>query len=653
MREFLKGMIRGAFIAIILTGAPLGNAQELAPSTFYSEAVIAQSDGTYIKLLGKVASSQEARASIQDRLAAEFEALKALSAADRERAFQEVLYYYSNKHQRFKEGAAGLQNETGYDWQALVGGNYDSAKLGRSLLKGLERYEKRVMLPLLEQIQAELVRDFSGRNILFLGRDFSQAFLFTRLGDQLDPEKLFTLNISRAIRDQVNDGAKDQMRKLLAQIGLTREKLIKNGLVFLDSSMKGLIPKAVMRAVVEDLSEEEAYRFLSMTDIRYVKARPYQGPGFHQLLEQVKQPGGRISRQHADWLLSQDFPIRVFSLRIPKERQGWDADHIHNLFEHLPKAVDSATGFSAKQGRIYLESPAPRTAAERISSLLGLSADIVLYSARTGKAEQVEAVGPASRKASISRELKRAFQEIDQAAQQGYAGMKNWQSLPPSREALDTFANLALVRTGDRKYPYDLQLNGKTLYRLGEAFGEGRNVRVHPTDRGTVLKIIKDPANARKQLLQAWSEPVLRSYGIEVAEVLWTHPSGILLEQERIPGESLEDLYGHSEGGMPKEVRRQVLEMWNSSLRLAKEKDIWLDFKAANCHLRADGTVVFVDFTPRLNKGFWRYFQEAPGGRQLSEPAFIEEFLYRQIRDGKTVSVRPQNQCEIRLLEKS
>ena len=64
---------------------------------------------------------------------------------------------------------------------------------------------------------------------------------------------------------------------------------------------------------------------------------------------------------------------------------------------------------------------------------------------------------------------------------------------------------------------------------------------------------------------------------------------------------------------------------------MADDSDIWLDFKAANFQLTKEGIVVLVDYTPRLNKRYRTYFEDA-NGKKLSDRALLEEFLFHEVR---------------------
>jgi hypothetical protein len=616
------------------------------PRRIYDEVVRAQNFGGYSEMLAGQAATRT-NGELESALAAQLEKIRRLAPAPREESFNQLLRYYSTRHQAYKDSAVSLVDSSGYSWSQLVAGEYDSPRLARNLMAGMSSYMHDVIAPILDQVEAELARDFPDRNILFIGRDFTEAYFYTKEGDKLRDSRLFTLNVSRAIRDAVNAGHVAELRAILERLGLDKDRLLSRGLVLIDSSMKGLIPKAILRAALSDMSETEAYVFLSRADIRYIKSRSQGSQTLPQLVA-TAGASGRLSRAAIEQILAQDFAIQTFRLRIPAPRANWDADHLHNLFEHVPKPIESANRIAVDhQGQPYLDSPAPATPAARASTILGLTADLSLYQLRAPDAPR--AGGHPVAGAAAEAKLKSIYREIDAAAKRGWAGMKAWQELP-FPEAARAMPSMKVVDTGDPKLPYAVEMDGQRIYQLAKLVGEGRNIRAYLTSRGTILKVLKEADNARKQILQAWAEPVLNQYGIRVAHVLWADPNGLLLEQEYVPGESLEYDYAFDGGkrGMPAAITRQILKMWRQSIKLAAERDIWLDFKAANCHVNPNGEVVFVDFTPRLNNGFWRYFQVEKGGRALTEAEFLEEFLYRQVRDGKVFKT-PSQDCERKL----
>jgi hypothetical protein len=201
--------------------------------------------------------------------------------------------------------------------------------------------------------------------------------------------------------------------------------------------------------------------------------------------------------------------------------------------------------------------------------------------------------------------------DLNEAAKFGSLGLFYWQSqVDPKIDELSKEIEFVNDESGKLK---EIRKGGQKLFGIKKHLSEGNNVQVYETDKGTALKLLKKPQHARKQLLQAWSEPVVKSAGINTAKVLSVEPNGLYLEQELIPGNSLEYQYGFSSEPIPKKLQANVLEDWRKLRKLAETSDIWLDPKGANYHVRDDGTLVNVDFTPRLNGSYYRFFDKKPG----------------------------------------
>jgi hypothetical protein len=210
------------------------------------------------------------------------------------------------------------------------------------------------------------------------------------------------------------------------------------------------------------------------------------------------------------------------------------------------------------------------------------------------------------------------LKEIDRALENGIQGLRDWQS-----HVDHNVGSVAIMKTKDLVYLYELVINGKVIYRFKDIVGEGNNVKVYTAENGNIVKVIKDPKHVRKNLMLAWAEPLVRSAGIRTARVLNVSPTGLYLEQEAVPGDSLETLYGDPDGvGAPQFLCDKVIADFRAAKKLMKEKGIWLDLKSANYHLDHDsGAIVNVDYAPRLNPTFYRYFQTDPAVRRDSDPA--------------------------------
>jgi len=59
---------------------------------------------------------------------------------------------------------------------------------------------------------------------------------------------------------------------------------------------------------------------------------------------------------------------------------------------------------------------------------------------------------------------------------------------------------------------------------------------------------------------------------------------------------------------------------------------ILTDFKAANYSLRPDGRIALVDFVPRVNSSYFRYFKDEPSVAYFDKKERIERFLYHQLK---------------------
>ena len=190
--------------------------------------------------------------------------------------------------------------------------------------------------------------------------------------------------------------------------------------------------------------------------------------------------------------------------------------------------------------------------------------------------------------------------------------------------------------------PYKLLMGDEPVVRLARIVGEGNNVLAYESEQGTAIKVAKRPVHARKNLLLAWAERVVREAGIDVAPVVAVGPGGLYVEQEYVPGESLEQTYGASYGSgngatVPESLLVQILEHLERGRALIRSRGIYLDLKAANYQVRASGQIVLVDYTPRVNDTHYRYFTHDPEegqarGRDLTDGEFLDLFFRHDLR---------------------
>lgn len=617
----------------------------------YQAAMFAQSRNAYPQLLESWIRQPDFSETLVNSLATELERVRTLSNTDRKSTFTSVLYYFSKKHGRHKESAFQLVQRLSYSADDIMAGNYDSRKLAEDMVKGAAEYVRLTFEPILQSVVKEIHSSFPTQNLVFLGRDFTGAFAYYRSKYPADAHRTFTLNVSREVRDLSLAGQSEQMRAVFASIGLDATRAAQEGVVFFDSSMKGRIPRAILTAWAEVLTDERATELLLKSDLRYIRSKKLPGqtlPNYVRAFLSTNAVNGVLTRHSIQQILTTDLPIDRFEPVIPATHAAWDTEHIHNLFEHVPKFMMPANSFARQSdGSWVLQSTQPQSHSDVINSIIGLAADAAIYRAANG----IKEFKPEAYQIGLPRNflndptIAGRMKEIDKAFKTGYKGMKAWQDSDVLEGTEEALARVELVETGDTRFPWVIHQDGKTVLRLTQFLGEGRNIKAYLTEHGTVFKLLKAAKNARKLFLQAWAGPVIESYGIKIAKVLDIHPSGIWMVQEAVPGESLEMKYGWTLKGLPPKIERQVLDYWDGAKRLANEKDIWLDLKAANCHVDVDGDVIFVDFAPRLNKGYRRYFEDDQQ-QPLSKSGFLNEFLYRQIRDQKTF-VSPQGvDCE-------
>lgn len=459
-------------------------------------------------------------------------------------------------------------------------------------------------------VETELSSEFPEHSIFFIGRDFTQAYVYGKARGILNPDQLFTANISRRIRDAANAGNMGALQKLLNQSGLTKEQALKHGVVLVDSSMNGKISAVILKALTLEMEPKESYQLLSNSYVRYIKSGRKDGAGIADAAKAAGAGSGKLSRQQVDSLLARIQGITEFKITIP---EGYEDERTtpHRLFEHNPKFLSSAKEFNDEESDTVLSSEEPKSPGARIYSLLGLQSDLVLHN-----------------EASNSE----TFKDIDAAAAGGRDSLAKWQDVvDPSTTA--EFAKMKVVATGDEELPFELTFDGKVIHRMKARLSEGNNIEAYLTDRGEVLKVLKQAKNARKQILQAWAKRVMSEYGIKTAPVHSIEPHGLWLTMEYAPSDSLEYTYGFDDTPLPKKLKQQILAEHEKAKKLAAEKDIWLDQKAANYHLDSNGSIVNVDFTPRLNSSYYRFFRN-DAGREFTDDEFLDMFLHYDARKG-------------------
>jgi len=606
----------------------------------------AQNTGAYPEWLLRQMAQEDSSPHIHRDIVSQLEILKALRIEERVEEFKWIGGYYSRSNQDFEPTSVKLREAIGYSDEELAKGDYRSEWIAERLLQRLKTYDQDVLVPILAQIRKTLEKDFPDTNLLFLGRDFCSVYLYILEEGVLNRDNLFMANVSRYVRDVALGGKIDELRIALEQVGLTKDRLLQKGLLVIDSCMKGKIPAVILKALASGMDEKEAYTFLTHSGVRYLKSSRNSGTPIDQL---AKKTGvdGRLTKEHVQLLLEQLEMIEEFPIDYPSEV----AEHVprrHKLFEWRPKVACVAMGIDVdpKTHRVFLASEDPKTPSEKILSLLGMYADMQLAKQaaknRPALSRQVplpllhgnkqtngfyaKPAAPLSTRTGSDLDWK----EIDHAAKRGIQGLKHWQ------EDVDplTVGSVAILRTpGNVEFPFELIVNGKPKRRVERFVGEGNNIKAYLSDCGTILKVVKSTKFVRKNLLSVWAESIVAAYGISVAKILGTHPTGLYVEQEAVLGPSLEELYGETDD-IPAAITFQALVQFRGAKELVREKGIWLDLKSANYQISGE-KIVNVDFTPRLNSTHYRYFK-GDDGHDLSDDEFLDLFFHHDTRKRKS-----------------
>ena len=614
----------------------------------------AQATDAYPELLATIAAEAAAgRADAVNEVARELGLLLALSREDRAREFDRLLRYWSRAREKdvrdgkatepYEETALRLARATKHSLEELAEGRYDPRRVAERIVHACRRYDDEVIAPLSTQILAEVARDYPREQILFLGRDFTTLYLRAIASGAIPRERARHACVSRNVRDGCLAGGDDALRALrstLALGGLRPEVAARDGLVVLDSSMKGRIPAIVLHALAIDLDDEAAFALLTRSHVRYVRSGRRRGHTIAEAAAAIAEGSGRLTREQRAATLANVERIEEFRrLRYAPEV----ASHVprrHKIFEWRPKSIQVAERvLPAGEGSGFW-STTPATPAERATCWLGLDLDL------RAALPRVEAEEPSLASTGLvpGRETSpgwidpgAALEEIDRIAASGIEAVRRWQRGAPRPPAL-----ASVVETKDASIPYELLVGDEPVVRLVRVVGEGNNVLAYESERGTAIKVAKRPVHARKNLLLAWAERVVREAGIEVAPVVGVGPAGLYVEQEYVPGESLEQTYGEGYGSgngatVPEDLLAQILDHLERARELIRSRGLYLDLKAANYQVRASGQIVLVDYTPRVNDTHYRYFAKDPEpgqarGRDLDDAEFLDLFFRHDLR---------------------
>lgn len=609
----------------------------------YKQAVKAQENGKYSEfLLNLKLSNNEILVQISIILAD----LKLKSnESRREASFNHIIHYLSGRHGGFKARALNLLAYSSYSLQDLIAGQYDPQKLASEFLNAVEDYEKNVVQELLFQMEAQMALRYPRSVFMLLGRDFTKGYIYMKSRNIIDGKRILTANVSRQVRDEIfNSGDKVDVEKLLSQHGLDIKTIIDRGVVFVDSSMSGKIPRSIIYALAKDLSDTDRYQFLKKCYFYYFNSSRKVGVHsnearsqwtFSEQVEHLADGSKSISasqlKKSVEYYSS---TVPRFNIILPESHLNWPARHHHNLLEHTFKILQSSTGIKETKKSINIEIPRKLdTAEDRLTTLLGLASE--MYLANNAR----------SHKGSVALDyinngiyFKEAFNVIDEVSKGGRSNMASWQ-YNNMAEAKEMFERISIVKNSEEASAYSFKIDGKTIVELKQRISEGRNLSVYETMDGMILKVVKDPRQVRKNFMLVWMQKKMQAYNMAYAPVHFLDPSGTWLIQEKVQADTLEFTYydilnEKGTAGVPRHIRKQVKSEWNKALKLAADYDIWLDFKAANFLLNEQGQLVNVDYVPRLNKGYKFYFYNEDN-EELSDKRIFQRFFLHDISKGK------------------
>ena len=610
-------------------------------------------NGTYPEWIAKEIFREELSPHIQNDIAQELEAMKLLEPEQRLSDYNWIVRYWSRSKSSFEGTSLNLHEHTGCTEEDIRKGEYNSKDVAFRLMRGLKTYDEHTIVPIIGQVREYISKHFADHNVLFLGRDFCSAYLYIVNERVLDRSNLFLCNVSRYVRDEAKGGRAIELRMVLERIGLTKEALLHKGLLVADSCMQGKIPAIILKSLALDMNPEERYQFLTNCHVRYLKSSRTKGLSIAEQAKQTGEPVGFLNDADIETLLSDKLDkIEEFTIDYPSHV----AEYIprrHKLFEWRPKVSKISMGIEVDALGPRLIANPPTTPSEKVLSLLGLYGEMQFANTAAVRAPndrpKVERIGhhvvsSAEYKKTAPPKPDWYLAEIDRALENGIKGLREWQDGANPHSV----GSVAVMRTNDVNLKYELVINGRIIYRLKDIVGEGNNVKVYTTEHGTIVKVIKDPKHVRKNLLLAWAESFVRNVGIHTARVLMVSPTGLYLEQEAVPGVSLESIYGEG-GNVPQSICNKVLHDFEAGKRLIREKGIWLDLKSANYHTDATGMIVNVDYAPRLNSTYYRFFQddlayvgteidETRQRRDLTDEEFLDRFFHHDTRKKRAIA---------------
>ncbi len=616
-------------------------AEEIGPyEEIYRQASEAHDQLRYSSFLKDLRSRNFGDGLVADWIFLELEKIleevKDWNPRDREVFFSSLLRHYSEKRSDFKPSAVPFERKLNVD--ELVAGNYDAKEMAARLLQVVARYERTVILPLLQQISYEIRSRYSGKYLFFIGRDFSSTYIYMQSKvPETFPGQYVSLNVSRKIRDAVIDGQEADLEKLFFESSkISRADLLEKGIAIFDSSMSGKIPRSIVFALSQGMTDQEQVDFFTKVSVRNInsKSRFASTPlSLRKWLTRMTSPEGVIDRESFRSMITQPLvKVPTFSLSLPTSVRDYLSSP-HNLFEHRFKFLTSGVELSPTG----IQSPTPSELWEKAGSFLGLYSEIAVQTLAEG--------GTFMAPVHDTRTIEDRMAEVDRVFQKGGAqALRTWQYRPPGESTLALFETMVERREASSNAIEQIEVGGR-VFNIQGRLGEGMNVVVYLTDDNKALKVLKKPEAARKVLLQHWMQPLLSDAKIPIAKIIETHPLGLYSLQEYYPGLSLEARFSSFADAetIPEDLNNEILEIWKRSQVLIENQGLWLDFRSANFQLDAEGKPVFVDFNPRFNKGYWRYYLDANGGKFLDTSSFFDTFYNYNLSKPNKLPSRPDD----------
>lgn len=584
---------------------------------YYTAVHDAQASNRYQDMIAQITGQSNLRGLLLDNLSDELEQLKKATNEERRSAFKSLFNLgqdNSSSPLRFETALKTTISE-------LERGFYDSRRVANVLLNRTIEHEIETVTGFALDAERTVRGDYPTQKVLFLSPDFSSVYLKIAARGVLDNGRLVYSPLPTFLKEAATSGRFDEVRNYFAGLGITAESVLRDGLLIFDSSPSGYNARFLMSVLTATvLPQSEKNQILSRISVRNFYARNRDAVN---IKEQIKAKNKEMTAQEIGEMLLK--PMEIREIRRTVSLDAGPGSRSSDSLTFRPKAISPDPGTPTNQP--------PKTVAARLRFLLGLAADVASFKTARGPGRFVNYPW---------------LSEIDAAMTQGRHAVEDYVDRP-SFEIERSFKSVEVKPTGDAQYPWELLENGKRVTRLSKVLGEGNNVRVYLTENNTAMKIVKSARDARKQLLLSWAYNLMRLYDMDAAKVFNVQSEGIYLEMEYVPGASLEGQWGKDPKSLPPAIRSQILDHFRKAKKLALERGIWLDLKSANFHVATDGRILNVDYVPRTNGTYYRFFQE-DNGTAFSDERFLDMFLTYDLK--KIEEARRREQERLDMLER-